>query len=159
MLLLRAEEADREGGGHAGSAGPVLAGPRNWAPRSFGERRDVGSMLAGILFLVVVLAVAVLITVDVVRTPNEAAIGQADWYAQDGAAVQAFSREPVVREQSVPAPAPRIGAGPAEVDSFERPDQAARGFDQRRHGMPLPAGGDAALRGRSSGMFVNLSRR
>jgi hypothetical protein len=116
-------------------------------------------MLAGILFLAVVLAVAVLITVDVVRMPNEPAIGQADWYAQDGAAVQAFSREPVVREQSVPAPAPRIGAGPAEVDSFERPDQAARGFDQRRHDMPLPAGGDAALRGRSSGMFVNLSRR
>jgi hypothetical protein len=116
-------------------------------------------MLAGILFLVVVLAVAVLITVDVVRTPNEAAIGQAERYAHDGPAVQAFSREPVVREQSVPAPAPRIGAGPAEVDSFERPDQAARDFDQRRHGMPLPAGGDAALRGRSGGMFVNLSRR
>jgi hypothetical protein len=116
-------------------------------------------MLTGILFLVVVLAVAVLITVDVVRTPNEAAIGQADRYAYDGAAVQAFSREPVVREQSVPAPAPRIGAGPAEVDSFEPPDQAAREFDQRRHDMPLPAGGDAALRGRSGGMFVNLSRR
>jgi len=119
----------------------------------------VGSMLAGILFLVVVLAVAALITVDVVRTPNEAPIGQADWYAHDGAAGQAFSREPVVRDQSVPAPAPRIGAGPAEVDSFERPDQAARDFDQRRRDMPLPAGGDAALRGSSGGMFANLSRR
>jgi signal transduction histidine kinase len=114
-------------------------------------------MLAGILFLAVVLAVAVLITVDVLRTPNEAAIGQPDWYAHDGAAVQAFSREPVVREQSGPAPAPR--AGPAEVDAFERPDQPARDFDHRRHEMPLRAGDDDALRGRSSGMFVNLSRR
>src|SRR6202050_2758396 len=116
-------------------------------------------MLAGILFLVLILAVAVLITVDVVRMPNEASIGQADPYAYDGGAVQAFSREPVVREQTVPAPAARIGAAPAEVDSFERPDQAARDFEQRRHGMPSPAGGDAALRGRPSGMFVNLSRR
>jgi hypothetical protein len=126
-------------------------------------------MLAGMLFLVLVIAVAVLITVDVVRTPNEAAIGQADQHAHDGerarggAGSHAFSREPVAREQSVPAPAARIGAGPAEVDSFERPDQAARVFDQTRRDMPPPTAGagneHGALPAKSSAMFVNLSRR
>ena len=122
-------------------------------------------MLAGILFLVVILAVAVLITVDVVRTPSEASIGQADPHAHDGerarggAGVHAFSREPVAREQSVPAAVARIGTGPAEVDSFERPDQAARVFDQTRRDVPLPTAGDGALRAKSDAMFVNLSRR
>ena len=104
-------------------------------------------MLAGILFLVLVLAVAVLITVDVVRMPNEASIGQADQHAHDGerarggAGIHAFSREPVAREPSVPAAVARIGTGPAEVDSFDRPDQAARVFDQTRRDLPLPAAG------------------
>ena len=107
-------------------------------------------MLAGILFLVLVVAVAVLITVDVVRMPNEAAIGPPDQLARDGeraltgarsgAGSHALSREPVAREQSVPAAAPRFGTGPAEADPFERPD----------HGAP---------RGKSNAMFVNLSRR
>jgi hypothetical protein len=130
-------------------------------------------MLAGILFLVLVLAVAVLITVDVVRMPNEAAIGQADQFARDGeralagarsgAGSHALSREPVAREQSVPAAVPRFGTGPAEADSFERPDQMARVFDETRRDMPrdmsLPAAGDGAPRGKSNAMFVNLSRR
>jgi hypothetical protein len=122
-------------------------------------------MLAGILFLVLVLAVAVLVTVDVLRIPNEASIGQADPHGHDGerargaAGIHAFSREPVAREQSVPAAAGRIGTGPAEVDSFERPDQAARVFDQTGRDMPLPTAGDGPLRGKSSAMFVNLSRR
>jgi hypothetical protein len=126
-------------------------------------------MLAGILFLVVVLAVGVLITVDVVRMPNEASIAQVDQPAYDGerarggAGIHAFSREPVAREPSVPATATRIGPGPAEVDSFERPDQAARVFDQTRRDAPPPAAGagneHGALRGKSNAMFVNLSRR
>ena len=126
-------------------------------------------MLAGILFLVLVLAVAVLITVDVVRMPNEASIGQPDQHAHDGerarggAGIHAFSREPVARERSVPAAAARIGTGPAEVDSFERPDQAARVFDQTRRDLPLPTAGagneHGASRGKSNAMFVNLSRR
>ena len=41
-------------------------------------------MLAGILFLTLIVVVGVLITVDVVRMPNEAAIGQADQFARDG---------------------------------------------------------------------------
>jgi hypothetical protein len=122
-------------------------------------------MLAGILFLVLVLVVAVLITVDVVRMPNEAPIGQADQHAHDserargGAGIHAFSREPVARERSVPAAVARIGTGPAEVDSFERPDQAARVFDHTRRDMPVPTAGDGASRGKSNAMFVNLARR
>jgi len=112
-------------------------------------------MLAGILFLVLVLAVAVLITVDVVRMPNEAAIGPTDQFARDGeralagarsgAGSHAFSREPVVPEQS------------------ERPDQMARVFDEMRRDMPPPAAGagneNGAPHGKSNAMFVNLSRR
>jgi hypothetical protein len=122
-------------------------------------------MLAGMLFLVLVLAVAVLITVDVVRIPNEAAIGQAEQHAHDderahgGAGIHALSREPVAREQSVPAAVARTEPGPAEVDSFERPDQTARVFDQTRRDTPLPTAGDGVLRGKSNAMFVNLSRR
>ena len=77
--------------------------------------------------------------------------------------IHAFSREPVARERSVPAAAARIGTGPAEVDSFERPDQAARVFDQTRRDLPLPTAGagneHGASRGKSNAMFVNLSRR
>ena len=130
-------------------------------------------MLAGILFLALVLAVAVLITVDVVRMPNEAAIGPTDQFARDGerelagvrsgAGSHALSREPVAREQSVPVAVPRFGTGPAEADSLERPDQAAHVFDEPRRDMPTPAAGagneHGAPRGKSDAMFVNLSRR
>ncbi len=126
-------------------------------------------MLAGILFLVLVLAVAVLITVDVVRTPGEASAGLPDQHAHDGerafagarggTGVQAFSREPVAREQSVPAAGAWIAAGPTEVEFSARPDQAARIFDQARRDVPVPAVGDGALHGKPNAMFVNLSRR
>jgi signal transduction histidine kinase len=127
-------------------------------------------MLAGILFLVLVLAVAVLITVDVVRTPNEVPIGPGDRHAYDGErtlaargaeGITGFSREPLARERSVPSAVAeaRIAADPAEVDSFERPDQAARAFDQPRRDVPLPSAGHAAAPGRSPTMWVNLSRR
>jgi hypothetical protein len=119
----------------------------------------------------------VLITVDVVRMPNEAAIGPTDQFARDGeralagarsgAGNHALSREPVPREQSVPAAVPRFGTGPAEADSFERSDQAAHVFDEPRRDMPrdtsLAAAGagneHGAPRGKSDDMFVNLSRR
>ena len=126
-------------------------------------------MLVGVLFLVVVLAVAVLIAVDVVRTPHEAPIGPGERHAHDGDRIlagarsgdriKAFSPEPAVREQSVPAATAeaRIGAGPA---AFERADQAARAFDPpRRSDMPPPPPGDAAAHGRSHATWVNLSRR
>ena len=59
-------------------------------------------MLAGILFLTLIVVVAVLITVDVVRTPTEAPAGSADRHGHDteraisaarsGTGVRAFSR-------------------------------------------------------------------
>ncbi len=130
-------------------------------------------MLVGVLFLVLVLAVAVLITVDVVRTPHEAPIGPGERHAHDGDRIlagahsgdriKAFSPEPAVREQSVPAATPeaRVGAGPA---AFERPDQAARAFDPPHRDLPhrdlpLAPPGAAVARGRSHATWVNLSRR
>lgn len=128
-------------------------------------------MLTGILFLVLVLAVAVLITVDVVRTPAEAPAGQADHPAYDAervmagaraGGVHAYPRDPAAREKSVPPVA--VGsrfaeAGPDEVDSFTRPEETARTLDQMRREMPPPTTGDAALRSKFNAMYLNLSRR
>jgi hypothetical protein len=128
-------------------------------------------MLAGILFLSLILVVAVLITVDVLRTPTEVPSGPGERHAHDtervlagarsGAGAHAFSRDPARRENSVPpAAAVRIGAGPVETDSsFERADQTTRAFDDARREMSQSAGGDTALRGKLSATFVNLSRR
>src|SRR5579862_8807974 len=124
-------------------------------------------MLAGILFLSAIVVVGVLITVDVVRTPNEVPAGSADRPPRDaerplataraGAGAHAFARQPAVRDQPVVAPGPRAGAAPVEVDSFGRPDQAARGFDPTRHEAP-PAPSDLQ-RGGFNAMFANMSRR
>src|SRR5579872_202392 len=126
-------------------------------------------MLAGIGFLILILTVAVLIAVDVLRTPSEAPAGRADRHGHDperavagvrgGAGVHAFPREPAAREKPAPPAAARIAPGPAEADSAERPDQAAGTFDQTRRDEPVPTAGDGVLRGRSNAMFVNLSRR
>ena len=122
-------------------------------------------MLSAILFLALIIVVAVLITVDVIRTPTEAAVGSADRLGHDervlaGArsvpGVHAFSREPVTRDKPAPPPvAAAARPGPVEVDSFERtglPDQA-------RHETPRPAAGEAALNGKFNTMYLNLSRR
>jgi len=126
-------------------------------------------MLAGVGFLILILAVAVLIAVDVLRTPSEAPAGRADRHGHDleravagargGAGVHAFPREPAAREKPAPPAATRIAAGPAEADSVERPDHTARIFDQTRRDVPVPESGDGALHGKSNAMFVNLSRR
>jgi hypothetical protein len=126
-------------------------------------------MLAGIGFLILVLAVAVLVAVDVLRTPSEAPAGRADRHGHDpelavagargGARVKAFPREPAAREKAAPPAAARIVAGPVEADSVERPDHTARSFDQTRRDVPVPGSGDGALHGKSNAMFVNLSRR
>jgi hypothetical protein len=133
------------------------------------ERQDVSAMLGGILFLVLVLAIAVLITVDVVRMPNEAPAGAPDLHSHDGerslagahsgAGIQAFSRPPVAREQPVPVAGRRVGTSPAEADFFERPDQTAHVFDEARRDFPPSQAGDDVQRGKSGAMFVNLSRR
>jgi hypothetical protein len=128
-------------------------------------------MLAGILFLVLIVAVAALITVDVWRTPTEAPAGQADRHGHDAeravggaasaAGVYAFPREPAVREQPVPPAAAgmRFGTSPVEVNSLERTDQTARTFDQMHREMSQSAAGEAALRSKFNAMYVNLSRR
>jgi signal transduction histidine kinase len=126
-------------------------------------------MLVGIGFLILILAVAVLIAVDVLRTPSEAPAGQADRHGHDperavagargGAGVHAFPREPAAREKPAPPAAARFAAGPVEADSASRPDEAARAFDQMRREMSQSAASEAALRGKSNAMFVNLSRR
>jgi hypothetical protein len=126
-------------------------------------------MLVGIGILILIVAVAVLISVDVVRTPTEAPAGQPDHHGHDpaiaaarsGAGVQAFPREPAVREKTAPPAAAglRLGAGPVEADSFSRPDEAARTFGQVRREMSQSAPNDAALRGRFNTMYLNLSRR
>ena len=125
-------------------------------------------MLAGILFLVLVLVVGVLITVDVARTPTEAAAGQADRHGYDpagarsGPGVHAFRQEPAVREKPAAPPAAagvRFGVGPVETDSFNRPNEAERGFDQTRREMPKSAASEAGLRGKFNAMYLNLSRR
>jgi len=128
-------------------------------------------MLTGILFLILVLAVAVLITADVIRTPSDAPAGHADRHMPDpeqaiagvhsGTAVHTFPREPVMRETRAPAAAAgvRLGARPVEVDSFDRPDEAARAFDQMHREMSQSAASEAALRGKFNAMYVNLSRR
>jgi hypothetical protein len=129
-------------------------------------------MLAGILFLTLILVVAVLITVDVVRTPAEAAPGPAERHApatervlagaRSGTGVHAFSGKPARREKPVPAAdgPVRTGTGPVEaVSSFDRADHTTRAFDQMRSEMSQSAVGDAALRSKVNAMFVNLSRR
>jgi hypothetical protein len=126
-------------------------------------------MLGGILFLTLIAAVGVIITVDILRTPTEAPIGSPDRHVHDagrpvmatraGTGVHAFARESTVREKPVPAAAlgARAGADPFEADSYEQPKQAARGFDQTRR--DVPSAGSDAQRGKSNAMFVNLSRR
>ena len=126
-------------------------------------------MLVGILFLLLVLAVGVLITLDVLRTPSDGPPGQPDRHdpervmvgARSGTGVQAFPREPAVRDKPVPPAAggARFGTGPVEVDSSDRPDEAARAFDQMRREMSQSAASEAALRGKFNAMYLNLSRR
>jgi signal transduction histidine kinase len=128
-------------------------------------------MLAGILFLTLILVVAVLITVDLLRTPTEAPAVQGDRHGHDpermiagaraGTAVHAFSREPAVRDTPVPTAAggARFATGPAEPDPRGRPDETARDFDQMRREMSQSVASEAALRGKFNAMYLNLSRR
>lgn len=125
-------------------------------------------MLAGILFITLGLVIVVLVSVDISRTPIEALTGAPDRHRHDaerpvvaagsGAGVHTFGWEPAVREQPVPAgtTGARANAGPVGVDSFERADQAARGFDRMRRDTPP---GSDPLPGKVGTMFVNLSRR
>jgi signal transduction histidine kinase len=128
-------------------------------------------MLTGILFLVLVVTIGVLITLDVLRTPSDSPAAQPDRHAQapervmvgarTGTGAQAFSREPAVLDKPVPPAAggARFGTGPVEVDSSSRPDEAARAFDQMSREASQSAASEATLRGKFSAMYVNMSRR
>jgi hypothetical protein len=126
-------------------------------------------MLAGVLSLALLIAIAVLITADVKRTPTEAPAAQVDRHGPERATagarsrtgVHAFPPEPAVREKSVlpAAGRTRFGTGPAPADSFGRPDEAARAFDQTRREIPRPAANEAALYDKLNALFVNLSHR
>jgi signal transduction histidine kinase len=126
-------------------------------------------MLVGIGFLILTVAIALLITVDVARTPIKARTEQADGHGHDpaiaaargGTGVRAFSREPSVRDKTSPPAAAgvRLGAGPVAADSFNRPGETARAFDQKRREMSQSAASEAALRSKFNAMYVNLSRR
>jgi signal transduction histidine kinase len=84
-------------------------------------------VLAGILFLALIVVVALIITIDVARTPTEGGIGQADRHGYDhdrlitgapgATAVQAFPRESAGRDIPVPSDAGLSrrpdGVGPA----------------------------------------------
>jgi hypothetical protein len=110
-------------------------------------------MLAGILFLALMVVVAVLIAVDVLRTPPELLAGLADRHAHD------IDRGAVRAARPVPPPVAvgaRFGTGPVATDSFEPADQA---FDQMRREMSQSAASEAALRSKFNIMYLNLSRR
>jgi signal transduction histidine kinase len=130
-------------------------------------------MLVGIGFLILTVAVALLIAVDVTRTPIKARAEQPDGHGHDaaiaaargGTGVRAFSREPAVRQKTAPPAAPpaaagvRLGAGPVAADSFNRPGETARAFDQMRRETSQSAASEAALRSKFNARYVNLSRR
>jgi hypothetical protein len=130
-----------------------------------------GAVLAAILYPVLIVVVAVLIVVDVVRSPDEVPSGSADRLGSDaerllagarsGTGAHALSREPERPRNPVPPPITagfRSAAGPAD-SPFERIGEPARALDQMHRDVPPSAVGDAALRGKLNAMFVNLSRR
>lgn len=139
-------------------------------------------MLAGIGFMILVIVVAVLITVDVVRTPADAPRSQADGSVHNagqavpaalgGAAViapvmrNAPARSdvglPDWREDTGPSAdadqalwtATPAGAGPSGGTA-----EAAFAFSQMRHEAPRRAAEEAALRDRLNAALVNVSNR
>ena len=72
---------------------------------------------------------------------------------------------PPVRDQPAAATATaatataRFAVGPAGASSLDRPDEAARSFDQMRREMSQSAASEAALRGKFNAVYMNLSRR
>jgi hypothetical protein len=125
-------------------------------------------MLTEILFLLLVLAVAALMVVDLVRTRNESAHGHADRPTHGaeraiavpvGAGARMFSPEPA---RSMPAvPAPVVAPSPRQTAAGPPPRETAapRAFDQVPREASRPAAGEAELRDKFNTVFVNLSHR
>ncbi len=125
-------------------------------------------MLSEILFLLLALAVAALMVVDLVRTRNESAHGHADRPTHGaeraiavpvGAGARMFSPESAKSMPGVPplamASSPRqTAAGPPP-----RETAAPHAFDQVPREVSRPAAGETELRDRFNTVFVNLSHR
>jgi signal transduction histidine kinase len=124
-------------------------------------------MLSEILFLLLVLAVAALMVVDLVRTRSESPHGQAHGADRavvaapsSGSAARAFSPEPA-------RPVPAVAAPVAVLPSREMPPremplremQAPRAFDQMHREMSRSTANEAELREKLNAVFVNLSHR
>ena len=118
-------------------------------------------MLSEILFVLLVLAVAALMAVDLVRTRGESLHGHAEWQphgpegtaATERAVAAASSRgspQPARATPTVPAPA--AGPPPREME-------ATRAFDQMHREMARSSADEAELREKLNAIFVNLSRR
>ena len=118
-------------------------------------------MLSEILFVLLVLAVAALMAVDLVRTRGESLHGHAEWQphgpertaATERAVAAASSRgspQPARATPTVPAAA--AGPPPREME-------ATRAFDQMHREMARSSADEAELREKLNAVFVNLSRR
>jgi len=124
-------------------------------------------MLSEILFVLLVLAVAALMVVDLVRTRGESLHGHAEWQphgpegavateravaaaSSRGSAAGAFSPQPARAMPTVPAPA--AGPPPREME-------ATRAFDQMHREMSRSAASEAELQDKFSTLFLNLSHR
>ena len=124
-------------------------------------------MLSEILFVLLVLAVAALMAVDLIRTRGESLHGHAEWQphgpegavaaeravaaaSSRGSAAGAFSPEPARATPTVPTPA--AGPPPREME-------ATRAFDQMHREMARSSADEAELREKLNAIFVNLSHR
>ena len=130
-------------------------------------------MLGEILLVLLVLVVAILMVVDLARTPGESPHGHAERpaYAPErataapflperataapflGSGARTFSPEPPRAMPAAPAPA----AGPPAREAREA--EATRGFDQMHREMSRSAASEAEYRDKFNTIFVNLSHR
>jgi signal transduction histidine kinase len=127
-------------------------------------------MLGEILLVLLVLVVAILMVVDLARTPGESPHGHAERpaYAPErataapflperataapflGSGARTFSPEPPRAMPAAPAPV----AGPPAREA-----EATRGFDQMHREMSRSAASEAEYRDKFNTIFVNLSHR
>lgn len=118
-------------------------------------------MLSEILFVLLVLAVAALMVVDLVRTRGESLHGHAEGQPYGieravaatparGPAARTFSADPARAMPTVPALT--AGLPPREME-------ASRAFDQMHQEMSRSAANDAELREKLNAIFVNLAHR
>ena len=120
----------------------------------------MSSVLVGILILILVLAVALLTTADVIGTPSDPPAGDADRYGPDpGRAMTPVRATPAVQTFATDLRERPPSAGQVEVGSFTPQGGTASAGDQMRREASPQAASEAALRGKLNAMYGNLSRR